>query len=677
MGVYKRPGMYIGATDADGLHHLIWEVVDNSIDEAMVAPEDGGVCDRVDVTLNADGSVTVEDNGRGIPVKNIADTDTSALEAVLCNLHAGGKMSEEGERSYKISGGLHGVGIAVVNALSLKTVVEVKRDKGLYRIECGLTDGPNGLIPGDVKVPVHKVKGLRSAKDTGTKVTFTPNMSKFGKHKFSRDVIARRLRDSSYLNPGVTIVFKDKRNPDDLFEKRYYSESGIKELVRLSVEEHLSAINDGKSDDQQHRALLEEPIVLHDSGGMRMGGYNIALQWCSSRGSDVSSFTNSIRTKNGGVHVDGAIQGIRDAITKMGRMVNKLGEDEKLDIVDIKSGLHAVIAAQDTEPQFKGQAKEEMSTPGYQRSISTDVSKVMWAWIENNPAAADEVLDKAIHEMAVRKKLHRAALAEANKSAKGISAKDVPLVSATLHAARKKDPKRNELYIVEGKSAGGSAEEGRDADYQAILPLRGKIINALRYDMDKVYRNAEVHAIITALGTGTEDSCDPSKCRYRRVILMADADPDGDHITNLLLILMWKLFKPLFYEGVIYIARTPLYAYRPVSGERKFFRDDAALEAYRRDNPDMDMSRVKRYKGLGEMDAVDLADSAMDPRVRDMERVDPMGAEDLVEEFMYKAASNVKPKDAAEANRYRLSYLVDSTDDIVGSSEDADSVLIS
>lgn len=676
MGVYKRPGMYIGATDADGLHHLIWEVVDNSIDEAMVAPEDGGVCDRVEVTLNQDGSVTVEDNGRGIPVKNIEDSDVSALEAVLCNLHAGGKMSEEGERSYKISGGLHGVGIAVVNALSLKTVVEVKRDRGLYRIECGLTDGPKGLIPGDVQVPVHKVKGLRSGRDTGTKVTFTPNMEKFGKHRFSRSVVARRLRDSSYLNPGVTIVFKDNRDPSDPFEKRYYSESGIKELVRVSVDEHLESVNEGASKDEGHRALLEEPIVLQDSGEMRMGGYSIALQWCSSRGSDVASFTNSIRTKNGGVHVDGALQGIRNALTKMGRMVGKLGDEDRLDMVDIKSGLHAVIAAQDTEPQFKGQAKEEMSTPGYQRDISADVTKTMWAWIESNPAAADEVLDKALHEMAVRKKLQKAALAEANKGAKGISSKDVAPVSATLHAARKRDPKRNEVYIVEGKSAGGSAEEGRNADYQAVLPLRGKIINAIKYP-DRVYRNSEVHAIITALGTGTEDNCDPSKCRYRRVIIMADADPDGDHITNLILALMWKLFKPLFYEGMVYIARTPLYAYRPASGEPMFFRDDAALNAYRKADPGMDMSRVKRYKGLGEMDATDLADSAMDPLKRDLERVDPMGAEEQVEEFFYKAMSDVPARDKKEADRYRFSFLMDSIDGVEDVSEGSESVLIS
>lgn len=653
-GVYARPGMYIGSTDAHGLHHLLWEVLDNSIDEAMVSADDGGVCDRITVTLHDDGSVSVSDNGRGIPVRPLKKGDTSPLVAILTELHTGGKLGGSGG-GYAVSGGLHGVGLKAVSALSLWVTARVTRDGEVSALRLELRDGPDGRpSPGEIAEPVRVVGKPRSPSETGTEIRFLPNPGKFSTVKFDAKRIAGRMRDSAYLNPGVRLTLRDERGKEPE-ETTFRSSGGIAEYVSDSMAEHLASVNAGADDNQRHSAVHASPILI-EGQVQDQGSFAMAMQWRTGRGPDISSFANSVRTVDGGVHETGALQGVRTALTKMARRFGKLKDDQRLDAPDIKHGLHCVVSARVFEPEFFGQTKSELRNADFQRAIASAAMEAMTAWIEEHPVEAEVIIDKAVHEMQTRKRLSAAELAAANKGNRG---RDISSVapSSKLADCRIKDPSQTELFLVEGDSAGGSGKAGRDKDFQAILPFRGKSINPFKKDFEKVYSNQEVLSLIAAVGTGTEDKCDISKANYRRFIILSDADPDGGHIVNLLLALFWTLFRPLVEEGRVFIAKPPLYGVRTGEGYT-YLPDRPALTRWMAEHPGTNPRNITRFKGLGEMNPDQLGESTLNPETRLVQRVTADGIEARIEEFFTFAMSNRYPaSEAARAKAYCLALL--------------------
>ncbi|KAB1502801.1 DNA topoisomerase (ATP-hydrolyzing) subunit B [Corynebacterium sp. 320] len=612
--VRKRPGMYIGSTGERGLHHLIWEVVDNSVDEAMA-----GYADTVSVTLHKDGSVEVEDNGRGIPVEN-HPSGPPTVQVVMTQLHAGGKFDSD---SYAVSGGLHGVGISVVNALSTRVETDIKRDGYLWHQEFTMA----------VPAELQKVK---KAQGTGTKQRFWPDAEIFETTVFNFDTVAKRLQEMAFLNKGLTINLTDLR--EDAAEKDLLDAAAEDAEAPKSAEEKAQEEEkkkgprtrtfhypEGLKDYVEHinrkKTQIHPSIISFEAKG-EDHEVEVALQWNNGYSQSVHTFANTINTFEGGTHEEGFRAALTSLMNRYAREHKLLKEKESnLTGDDVREGLAAVISVRVGDPQFEGQTKTKLGNTEVKGFVQRAVNEHLSDWLDANPAEAKAIITKAVASAHARD-----AARKARDMVRRKSASDLGGLPGKLADCRSKDPKLSELYIVEGDSAGGSAKSGRDSMYQAILPLRGKILNVEKARMDKVLKNNEVQAIITALGTGIHDEFDIKKLRYHKIVLMADADVDGQHIATLLLTLLFRFMRPLVEEGYVYLAQPPLYKLKWSKGEPGFaFSDrerDAQLEeglaAGRKINKD---DGIQRYKGLGEMNAKELWETTMDPSVRTLRLV--------------------------------------------------------
>ncbi len=535
--VRLRPGMYIGSTGLRGLHHLIYEVVDNSVDEALA-----GRNDRIEVTLHPDNSVTVQDWGSGIPVDVMKEQGLPALTVVLTKLHAGGKFGGDG---YKVSGGLHGVGVSVVNALSERLVAEVRRDGNVYRQEF-----ERGVPLADMEVVGKMAKG----DPTGTTIWFLPDSEVFEELEADAATVTQRLRETAFLTRGLTIKLTDERADGKTVEFHY--EGGIRDFV--------SYINESKDAIHRH--------IVYFEGETEQGSVEVAMQWNASFQESVFTFANNINTVEGGSHLSGFRSSLTRTLNAKAQELKLLKKDESLDGEDVREGLAAVVSVKLRNPQFEGQTKTKLGNPGIEGLVQTTVNSSFSRFLEENPTDARAICNKAIAAMRARLAARKARELTRRKSALDSSSLPGKLADCSI-----RDPAAAELYIVEGDSAGGSAKTGRDRTYQAILPLRGKIINSEKNRINKVLSNAEIQAMITAIGTGIGDEFDISGLRYHRVIVMTDADVDGSHIRTLILTFLYRHMRELFEYGHIYIAVPPLYKVK-LGNQSFYFEKDAQLE---------------------------------------------------------------------------------------------------
>ena len=580
--VRKRPGMYIGSTDVRGLHHLVQEIVDNSIDEAL-----SGFCDTITVTINGDGSCTVTDNGRGIPTDIHHTEKISAVEVVLTKLHAGGKFGGGG---YKISGGLHGVGLSVVNALSSWLTVEVYQKGKKFRQEY-----KRGI-------PQDRLAVVGDADFTGTWVTFMPDPEIFETTDFNYDTIKTRLRELAYLNKGLTIKLADKRAERE-HEDTFCYEGGIAHFV-----EDLSR-NKG--------AIFEKPVYFDVFYGDTE--IEIALQYTDTYNETIYAFANNINTEEGGTHLEGFKNALTRIINDAGKKVNAFKGDEKVSSEDTREGLVAVVSVKLTEPQFEGQTKTKLGNSEIRNLVTKAMNEHLGSFFEENPAKAKEILLKCLTAQRARE---AARLARESTRRKG--ALESTTLPGKLWDCSDKNPKFCEIFLVEGDSAGGSAKSGRDRRFQAILPLRGKILNVEKARLNHVLENEEIKSMITAFGAGIQEDFDESKLRYDRIICMTDADVDGSHIRILLLTFFFRFMRPLVEKGHVYIAQPPLYKATKNKVD-KYLYSDKELQEYLAEAGKCD---VQRYKGLGEMDPEQLWETTMNPETRTMLKV---SMEDAVE----------------------------------------------
>ena len=588
--VRKRPGMYIGSTGLDGLHHLIWEVVDNSVDEAMA-----GFCDRINVTMLADGGCRVDDNGRGIPVDPLTSGQhkgKSAVEVVLTVLGAGGKFG--GGKGYQVSGGLHGVGVSVVNALSERLVVEVDKDGRRYRQEYAKGGTPQGKLEAIGDTPAR-------GRTSGTSVSFWPDPTIFNAEgtEFNARTVLERLQTMAFLNRGLEIVFRDER-PEKEQEVTYQYKGGVIDFVK-----HLNAAKE---------ALFAKVCHFEDNDedGQML---DIALQWNTGYHEGIHGYANGISTTEGGMHIEGFRTSITTAINKYARDRGLLKEkDENLLGEDIREGLTAIVAVKLREPQFEGQTKAKLGNVPMRSFVQKATNVKLPEWLDENPAEASRIVKKGIEASRARVEAKKAREAVRRKSA--LSGAGMP---DKLKDCATKNPEEAELFIVEGDSAGGTAVSARDPRTQAILPIRGKILNVERARLDKMLKNNEIQTLITAIGGGLGEEFDAAKCRYHKVIAMTDADVDGSHIRTLLLTFFFRQMKPMVEAGYVYIAQPPLYS-TEIGKEKIYLKDDAAKAAFLVERPNHKKD-FQRLKGLGEMDANELRETTMDRHRRTLLQV--------------------------------------------------------
>lgn len=598
--VRMRPGMYIGSTSERGLHHLVYEVVDNSIDEALA-----GYCDHIDVTIHKDNSITVVDNGRGIPV-DMHESGKPAVEVVLTVLHAGGKFGGDG---YKVSGGLHGVGVSVVNALSTSMEVQVKRDGKVYEIafERGVTTKPLTVVG--------------TTAETGTRVHFVPDPEIFSVTTYSYETLRHRLRELSFLNHGITIGLHDER-VEPARSESFHFEGGISSFV-----EHLN---------RKKEVLNPEPIYFN--GVKDDTVVEIAMQYNDSYQENIYSFVNNINTEEGGTHLAGfklaLTRAANDFARKQGILKDK---DSNLSGDDVREGLTCVISLKIREPQFEGQTKTKLGNSEVRGIVDSIVTEGLSEYFDENPAITKRIIDKAIMAARAREAARKARELTRRKNALEVSSLPGKLADCSV-----KDPEQAEIYLVEGDSAGGSAKQGRDRRFQAILPLRGKILNVEKARLDKIFANAEIRTMITAFGTGISEDFDLSKRRYDKIIIMTDADVDGAHIRTLLLTFLYRYMKPLIEHGHVYIAQPPLYQIRKGKKHWYTYSDDEL--ARKLDEVGRDGVTVQRYKGLGEMNPEQLWETTMDPEGRTMLRVEMEDAEEADELFTILMGDKVEPR---------------------------------
>ena len=578
--VRKRPGMYIGSTSARGLHHLVYEIVDNAVDEALA-----GYCDSIEVTINPDNSITVVDDGRGIPVDIQKKAGLPAVEVVFTILHAGGKFGNGG---YKVSGGLHGVGASVVNALSEWLEVKVYRDGNVYQ---------QRYERGKVCYPL-KIVGTCSPAEHGTSVTFLPDKEIFEETVYDYDTLKVRLRETAFLTKNLKITLKDER--EEKKEKTFHYEGGIKEFVTY--------LNKGKEP-------LYDQIIYCE--GTREGVYvEVSMQHNDSYTENIYTFVNNINTPEGGTHLTGFKNALTKTFNDYARKNKLLKENEEsLSGEDIREGLTAIISVKISEPQFEGQTKQKLGNSEARTAVDNIVSEQLTYFLEQNPAVA-----KAMCEKSILAQRARAAARKARDLTRRKSALDGMALPGKLADCSDKNPENCEIYIVEGDSAGGSAKTARSRATQAILPLRGKILNVEKARMDKIYGNAEIKAMITAFGTGIHDDFDITKLRYHKIIIMTDADVDGAHISTLLLTFIYRFMPELIKQGYVYLAQPPLYKVEKNKKVWYAYSDDE-LNALLADIGRDSSNKIQRYKGLGEMDAEQLWETTMDPERRILLRV--------------------------------------------------------
>ena len=596
--VRKRPGMYIGSTDARGLHHLVYEVVDNSIDEVV-----GGFCDEIRVVINADGSAICSDNGRGIPTGIHEKSGRSALEVVMTTLHAGGKFDK---KSYKVSGGLHGVGLSVVNGLSEWLVADIRREGKIYRQRYvrGIPEGP--------------VEVVGETSETGTTITFMPDTEIFEETDFDDDVLSHRLRDLAFLNKEAKIIYKDLKTGR---YERFHYEGGIVEFVRH--------INKNKT------VLHENPIYI--TGDKDDILVEAALQYTDSYTDNIHSFVNNINTIEGGTHIVGFRASLTRTMNDYAKAYHLIKNNgESLGGEDVREGLTAILSVKLPEPQFEGQTKTKLGNSEARGAVESIMNEKLFQFLEENPKVAEASIGKALLARQAR---------EAARKARELTRRKNFLESTSLPGkladCSEKDPAKSELFIVEGDSAGGSGKQGRNRNFQAILPLRGKILNVEKARMDKILKNTEIRNLITALGTSIGEEYDISKLRYHRIIIMTDADVDGAHIRTLLLTLLFRYMRPVIENGFVYIAQPPLY--RVYRGKKEFYvysereRIEAIEELGRG-------ASIQRYKGLGEMNPTQLWETTMDPENRILKKVTIEDAVRADELFTTLMGDQVQPR---------------------------------
>ncbi|WP_026421807.1 DNA topoisomerase (ATP-hydrolyzing) subunit B [Actinokineospora inagensis] len=598
--VRLRPGMYIGSTGERGLHHLIWEVVDNSVDEAMA-----GYATKVEVTLLADGGVRVVDDGRGIPVGEHPEEKRSALEVVMTVLHAGGKFDSD---SYAVSGGLHGVGISVVNALSTRLEAEIKRDGHVWTQTYRDSE------------PVAPVLRGAETRETGTTITFWADGSIFETTEYSAETVARRLQETAFLNKGLIIVLRDERVSDadtvedavglvaKVKERTYHYPGGLEDFVK-----HIN---------HSREAIHKSVIAFEAEDKARHVQVEVAMQWNTGYSESVFTYANIIHTPEGGTHEEGFRAALTRVVNVYAREKKLLKEkDANLSGDDVREGLAAIVSVKLAEPQFEGQTKQKLGNTEVKTFVQQTCNEWLADWFERNPSDARTIVTKAVSSAQARM-----AARKARELVRRKGALDIGGLPGKLKDCRSTNPEECELYIVEGDSAGGSAKEGRDSLFQAILPIRGKIINVEKARIDRVLKNTEVQSLITALGTGIQEDFEVGKLRYHKIVLMADADVDGQHIRTLLLTLLFRFMRGLIEQGHVYLASPPLYKIKWQRIEPEFAYSDrerdgmleAGFAAGKKINKE---DGIQRYKGLGEMNAEELWETTMDPANRVLLRV--------------------------------------------------------
>ncbi len=604
--VRKRPGMYIGTTDVKGLHHLVWEIVDNSIDEALA-----GYCNHIEVIINKGNSITVKDNGRGIPVGIHPKTGISTVETVYTVLHAGGKFGEGG---YKVSGGLHGVGASVVNALSKWVNVTVYRDGKIY--EAKFADGGK-------TVQKLTVIGECEENRTGTTVEFKPDSDIFDTDIFDYETLKVRIRELAFLNKGLSLTIRDDRDDEDTTGETFHYEGGISEYVKF--------LNASKTPIQED--------IIHLEGEEDGIFFEVALQYNSGYNDSIYSFVNNINTHDGGTHEEGVRRALTRVINNYARKANILKEkDDSLTSDDVKEGLTMIISCKHPNPQFEGQTKGRLGNSEVRRLADSVFSKGFERYLMENPDAAKIIVDKTMTAARAR-----VAAKKAREVARRKSDLDIVNFGGKLEDCKEKDPSVCEIFIVEGDSAGGSAVKGRNSMTQAILPLRGKILNVEKARIDRALSNEEIRTIITAFGTGIGDNFDLSKLRYDKIIIMTDADVDGAHIRVLLLTLFYRFFKPIVEAGHVYAAQPPLFCIKH-GKVRKYVLDEKERDAYLASLNPNTKYEIFRMKGLGEMDAEELNETTMDINTRILRRITVDDAIAADEAFSMLMGEEVEPR---------------------------------
>ncbi len=604
--VRKRPGMYIGSTSSSGLHHLVYEIVDNSIDEALA-----GYCDHIKVTINPGNTITVVDNGRGIPVDIQQQTGKSALEVVFTVLHAGGKFGGGG---YKVSGGLHGVGASVVNALSEWLVVQVHKDGKIYEMK---------FSRGDITEPITVVG---TTDRTGTTVTFKPDPEMFDDTVYDYDILHKRMQEQAFLNAGLRIRIEDNRGEELVFDDMHY-EGGIREFV-----EYLN----------QHKTPLT-PDVVYMSGGKEDSIAEIAFQYNDGYNEMLVSFANNIHTPEGGMHETGFKTALTRVLNAYATKIGQLKNDDKLSGEDCREGLTCVISVKLTNAQFEGQTKAKLGNADIRSLVDSIVSEQLEIYLEENPAFGKLVIDKALTANRAREAAKKARESVRRKT--GLESGQMP---DKLQDCNERDPSLCEIYIVEGDSAAGSAIQGRDSRFQAILAMWGKMLNVEKARADKIYGNDKLYPLIVALGAGIGEEFNIDKLRYHKIIIMADADVDGAHIRTLLLTFFFRYMRPLIERGYVYSAVPPLYKLNRGKTQRVAYSDeerDKISAEMRGDNPNAKVD-INRYKGLGEMDPHELWETTMDPEKRTLRRItlDDAVAADRI--FTVLMGEEVEPRKA-------------------------------
>lgn len=607
--VRKRPGMYIGSTGSRGLHHLVYEVVDNAIDEALA-----GYCDEIYVSIDKDNGITVVDNGRGIPVETHPKTGKSTLETILTVLHAGGKFGAGG---YKVSGGLHGVGVSVVNALSKELIAEVRLDGKLYRQE--YKDG----------YPVTELMAVGDTDERGTTIRFLPDEKIFEETEYKYETLEHRLRELAFLNKGIRIVLEDKRTEEPL-KKEFHYTGGLIEFVKYL---------------NKHKNALHSETIYFEK---QINEYNveISMQYTDAYAENIYSFANNINTTEGGMHLIGFKSALTRVVNDYARKNNLLKQkDDNLTGEDIREGLTAVISVKLPEPQYEGQTKTKLGNPQVRSVVESVTAEYVGAFLEENPASAKIILEKTLASQRAR---------EAAKKARDLTRRKSVLESTSLPGkladCREKDPAKSEVYLVEGDSAGGSAKDGRDSQYQAILPLRGKILNVEKSRLDKILSSEQIRNMITAFGCGVGNEFEEEKLRYHKIVIMTDADVDGAHIRTLILTFFFRYMRPLIERGYVYIAQPPLFKVEKGKKEQYVYDQkalDLLLEEIGRDSN----VKLSRYKGLGEMNADQLWETTMNPENRTLLRVNIEDAAEADDIFSILMGEKVEPRrEFIEAN---------------------------
>lgn len=602
--VRKRPGMYIGSTSTSGLHHLVYEIVDNAIDEALA-----GYCTEIHVTIHNGNSITVTDNGRGIPVDIQAQTGKPALEVVYTMLHAGGKFGGGG---YKVSGGLHGVGASVVNALSEWLRVQVHKNGNIYEMK---------FSRGEVTQPMTIIG---STDHTGTIVTFQPDPEMFDDLIYNYETLHTRMREQAFLNGGIRIIMKDEREGQEQQDEMYY-EGGIRSFVEF-INQHKSPIHND---------------VIYMAGEQEDSMAEIAMQYTDSYNEVILSFANNIHTPDGGMHEEGFKRALTNALNTYGRKAKILKDDEKVSGDDCREGLTCVISVKLVEAQFEGQTKAKLGNSEIRTLVNSVVSEKLEIFLEENPAVGRAILEKAMTAARAREAARRA-----RENIRRKNALDGATLPGKLRDCNERDAALTEIYIVEGDSAGGSATQGRDSRFQAILPLWGKMLNVEKSRADKVYGNDKLMPVITALGAGLGEDFNVEKLRYHKVIIMADADVDGSHIRTLLLTFFFRFMRPLIEEGYVYAAVPPLYKLVKGKTTRVAFSDeerDAISAELRGDNPNAKIN-ISRFKGLGEMDPHELWETTMNPTTRTLKRITLSDAVAADQTFTLLMGEKVEPR---------------------------------